>query len=161
MIEEPHISTKKRIEESQAAYQKRIEERLVAMASEQKSAQLQQLKNFEERLATIVSVKNSAQMKQQTMPLDGTMKFKPAKPDYVNFKCFNCGKMGHSAVICRQPKKPALSAADKSCFNGHQPGHFKRDCPMIMANSVNGMEPLLSANACKKVEYTKTREAYI
>ena len=32
---------------------------------------------------------------------------------------------------------------------------------MIGANCVNGMGPLLSTNACKRVECTKTREAYI
>ena len=53
LIEELQISTQKRTEESQAANQKRTEKQLLAMASEQKSTQLQQQKNFEERLTTL------------------------------------------------------------------------------------------------------------
>ena len=119
LIEELQISTQKRIEESQAANQKRTEEQLLAMASEQKSTQLQQQKNFEKTLAAMASRQNAAQAQQQTMPINGIKH--PAKPDYSNFKCFNCGKMGHSAKICKQPK-PMPIVADRNCFHCYQPG---------------------------------------
>ena len=66
MIEELYISTQKRIKDSQAANQKKIEDRIAAMAS----AQLQQRKKFDERLVAMALEQNAAQLRQQTTLLD-------------------------------------------------------------------------------------------
>ena len=99
MIEEMQMRAQKRIEESQAANQKKIEGQLAAMALAQKAAELQQSK-VEERLAAMVSEQNAAQLRHQTTLSDEVKRSAPAKPDYSNLKCINCGKMGHS-VSCR------------------------------------------------------------
>ena len=65
MNDEVQMSAQKRIEESQAANMKKIEEQLAAMALTQKSAQMQQSK-VEECLAAMVSEQNAAQLRQQT-----------------------------------------------------------------------------------------------
>ena len=68
--------------------------------------------------------------------------------------------MGYSEKVCRQPKRPMTSAGDRNCFHCHQSGNFKRNFPMLALKFGNGVDPLPSTTACKKMEYTKTREAY-
>ena len=53
------------------------------------------------------------------------------------------------------------TVADRNCFHCHQPGRFRRSCPMIASKSADVTYPPLSTNACKTIEYTKTKEAYI
>ena len=90
MIEEMQMSTQKRMEKSQAANRKKIDEQLSTMVVAQKTAQVQQAK-IEERLATMASEQNATQLRQQTSPLNVVKISAPAKPDYSNMKCFNCG----------------------------------------------------------------------
>ena len=153
------MSTQKRIEENQAANQKKIEKQLSAMALAQKTAQLQQTK-IEAQLAVMAWEQNATQLRQQTSLLNDIKMSAPVKPEYSNLKFFNCEKMGYSAKIYKQPK-PIPIVADRNCFHCHQLGHFRRNCPMIASKSVDGADPRPSTNACKKIEYTKTREAYI
>ena len=82
------------------------------MALAQTSGQMQQSK-VEERLAAIVSEQNAAQLRQQTTLSDEVKMSATAKPDYSDLKCFNCGKMGHSAKICKLPNKPMPTVADR------------------------------------------------
>ena len=117
MIKEMQKSTQKRIKENHAANQKKFEEHLSAMALAQKTAQLQQTK-VEERLAAMASEQNATQLRQQTSPVNDVKMSAPVKPNYSNLKCFNCGKMGHSAKICKQPK-PIPTVADRNCFHCH------------------------------------------
>ena len=100
----------------------------------------------------MASEQNATQLRQQSSLLNDVKMLAPAKPDYSNLKCFNFGKMGHSAKICKQPKEPIQTVADMNCFHCHQPDHFRRNSPMIASKS---------GDACKKIEYAKTREAYI
>ena len=160
MIEEMQISTQKRIEESKAEHQKKIEEQLAAMALAQKSVQLQHSK-VEERLAAIVSEQHPAQSRQQMTFSDEVKTSAPAKPDYSNLKYFNCGKMDHSAKICKLPQKPMPTVPDRNCFHCHQTGHFRQNYPMLASKSGDGADTRSSTNTCKKIEYTKTRDAYI
>ena len=157
MIEEMQMITQKQVEENQAANQKKIEEHLSAISFAQKTAQLHQTK-MEERLAAMASEQNATQLRQQTSLLNDVKMLAPVKPDYSNLMCFNCGKIDHSA---KQPKKPIPTVAERNCIHCHQPGHFRRNCPMIASISGDEAEPRSSTNACKKLEYTKTREAYI
>ena len=149
MIEEMQMSTQK-------WNQKKIEEQLASLALEQKSAQLQQEK-FEKQLTAMALEQNAALLRQQTTLLDKVK----TKPDYSNLKCFNCEKMCHSAKVCRQAKRPMTPAGDRNCFHCHQPGHFWRNCQIIVSKSSDGADHRPATNACKKVEYIKTREAYI
>ena len=75
--------------------QKKIDERLAAIASKQKSAQLQQQKKIEERLVTIALKQNAAQLQKQTTLSDEVRKLTSAKPDYLNLKCVKCENEEH------------------------------------------------------------------
>ena len=125
MIEVLQISTQKRMEESQAANRRKLVKQLAAPTSAQKSAHLQQQAKIDERLAAFTSEQNAEEKQQQTTPIDGIKLFIPAKPDYSNLKCFNAGKMSHSAKVCRQPRRLMPPAGDGNYFYCHQPGHFK------------------------------------
>ena len=129
------------------------------MAVAHKTAQLQQTK-IEERLAAMASEQKATQLRQQTSLLNDVKMSAPVKPDYSNLKSFICGKMGHSAKICKQPK-PIPTVADRNCFHCHQPGHFRRNCSMIASKSIDGANHPPSTNAFKKIEYTKKGESYI
>ena len=129
------------------------------MALVQKTAQLQQTK-IDDQLAVMASEQKATQSRQQTSILNDVQMSASLKPDYSNLRCFNYGKMGHSAKIYKQPK-PMPTVADRNCFHCHQSGHFRRNCPMIALKSGDGADPRPSTNSCKKIEYTKTREAYI
>ena len=136
MTEEMQMSAQKRIEETQAANQKKIEEQLTAIALAQKSAQWQQSK-VEERLTAMASEQNAAQLRYQTTLSDEVMRSAPSKPEYSNLKCFNCGNIGHSAKICKLSNKLMPIVADRNCFHCHQPGHFRRNYPMLASKSAN------------------------
>ena len=150
------MSAQKRIEERLAAKQKKIEVQLAAIALAQKLAQLQQ-SNVEERLAAMVSEQNAAQSRQQMTFSDEVKTSDPANLDYSNLKCFICGKIGHSAKICKLRNKPMPTVVDRSCFHSHQPENFRRNCPMLASKSGDGADPHPSINTCNKIEYTKTR----
>ena len=130
MIEKMQMSEQKRTEESKAANQKKVEEKLAAMALAQKSAQLQQLK-VEKRLVAMVSEQNAVQLWQQMTLTDEVKRSAPAKPDYSNLKFFSCRMIGHSANICKLPKKSMPTVADRNCFHCHQKKHFRRNFPML------------------------------
>jgi THO complex subunit 4 len=48
-------------------------------------------------------------------------------------KCFNCGKDGHRAADCTEPKKETPAGAEGEeknvCFQCGKPGHRARQCP--------------------------------
>ena len=159
MIEEMQISTQKRIEENQAANQKEIKEQLSAMDLAQKTAQLQHTKIETNWLPWLWNKMRRSYCCRRRFQITSRLSDQ-VKPDYSNLKCFNCEKMGHSIEICKQPK-PMPTVADRNCFHCHQQGHFRRNCPMIASKSGDGADTRPSTNACKEIEYTETREAYI
>ena len=87
--------------------------------------------------------------------------FAPVKPDYSNVKFFNSGKKGDSAKICKQPKQADADRRGQKLFPLLPTGAFRRNCPMHASKSGDGADPRPSTSGCKKIEYTKTRKAYI
>ena len=160
MTEKMQISEQKRTEECKAANQKKIEEQLAAMALAQKSAQLQQSK-VEERLVAMVSEQNASQLRQQMTLTDEVKRSAPGKPDYSNLKFFSCRKIGHSAKICKLPKKSMPTVADRKYYHRHQQEHFRRNCLMLASKSGDGADLVQQSTLARKLSTPKTREVYI
>ena len=73
--------------------------------------------------------------------------------DKNDMSCVNCGRNGHMAADCRQPK---VGMGKRTCFNCNKPGHLARNCPEKKAAIkaiTNGDIPKAAFLCCVQIVY--------